>query len=84
MDEFEDWVGALSGKIAQITTEGVIELEGAGLQIFEKKKKEPKPDQQSTAAQSEDVGSWVVGWEKAVPKATAKAGRYSDSSIPWS
>ena len=58
MDEFEDWVGALSGKIAQITTDGVIELEGAGLQIFEKKKKEPKPDlakrvlphQQSTAA----------------------------------
>ena len=52
MDEFEDWVGALSGKIAQITTDGVIELEGAGLQVFEKKKKEPKPanDQQSTAA----------------------------------
>ena len=52
MDEFEDWVGALSGKIAQITTEGVIEIEGAGLQVFEKKKKEPKPDndQQSTAA----------------------------------
>ena len=52
MDEYEEWVGALSGKIAQITTEGVIELEGAGLQVFEKKKKEPKPDddKQSTAA----------------------------------
>ncbi len=52
MDEYEDWVGALSGKIAQITTEGVIELEGAGLQVFEKKKKEPLPDvdKRSTAA----------------------------------
>ena len=27
-----------------------IELEGAGLQVFEKKKKEPKPDSESTAA----------------------------------
>ena len=50
MDDFEDWVGALSGKIAQITTEGVIELEGAGLQVFEKKKKEPKPDEQPKTA----------------------------------
>ena len=50
MDEFEDWVGALSGKIAQITTDGVIELEGAGLQVFEKKKKEPKPDEQPKTA----------------------------------
>ncbi len=50
MDEFEDWVGALSGKIAQITTEGVIEIEGAGLQVFQKKKKEPKPDEQPKTA----------------------------------
>ena len=50
MDEFEDWVGALSGKIAQITTEGVIEIEGAGLQVFQKKKKEAKPDEQPKTA----------------------------------
>ena len=43
MEEFDDWVGALSGKILSIN-DGVIELEGAGLQVFEKKKKEPKPD----------------------------------------
>ena len=40
MEEFEDWVGALSGKIKKISGKGVIELEGAGLQVFEKKKKE--------------------------------------------
>ena len=40
MDEFEDWVGALSGKIAQIGSDGVIELESAGVQVFEKKKKQ--------------------------------------------
>ena len=52
MDEFEEWVGALSGKIKSISPDGVVEVEGAGLQVFEKKKKEPLPDddQQSTAA----------------------------------
>ncbi len=47
MEELEDWVGALSGKIKKISSKGVIELEGAGLQVFEKKKKE--------AAQSSEV-----------------------------
>lgn len=50
MDEYEEWVGALSGKIKHISTDGVVELEGAGLQVFEKKKKEPQPDKESTAA----------------------------------
>ena len=49
MDEYEDWVGALSGKIANISTDGIIELEGAGLQVFEKKKKEPSPTESTTA-----------------------------------
>jgi len=40
MEEYEEWVGALSGKITQISPEGVIELEAAGVQVFEKKKKE--------------------------------------------
>ena len=43
MDEYEDWIGALSGKVLSINAD-VIELEGAGLQVFEKKRKEPKPD----------------------------------------
>ena len=50
MDEFEDWIAALSGKIQSISAEGVVQLEGAGLQVFEKKKKEPKPAEESTAA----------------------------------
>ncbi len=49
MDEYEEWVGALSGKIIRISASGVVELEGAGLQVFEKKKKEPSPDRESTA-----------------------------------
>ncbi len=40
MDEYSEWVGALSGKIANILSNGVIELEGAGLQVFEKKNQE--------------------------------------------
>ncbi len=50
MDEYEDWIAALSGKIKSVSADGVIELEGAGLQVFEKKKKEPSPDSESTAA----------------------------------
>ena len=50
MDEFEDWIAALSGKIQSISAEGVVQLEGAGLQVFEKKKKEPSPTEESTAA----------------------------------
>ena len=52
MDEYSEWVGALSGKIKSISPDGVVEVEGAGLQVFEKKKKEPSPDNdpESTAA----------------------------------
>ena len=50
MDEYEDWVGSLSGKIKSISANGVVEVEGAGIQVFEKKKKEPSPDSESTAA----------------------------------
>ena len=51
MDEFEEWIAALSGKIKSISPEGLVELEGAGLQVFERKKKEEtKPKEESTAA----------------------------------
>ncbi len=53
MDEYEEWVGALSGKIKSISPSGVIELESAGVNVFEKKKKEPPlpdNDNESTAA----------------------------------
>ena len=50
MEEYSEWVGALSGKIKSISPSGVIELEGAGCQVFEKKKKEEtKPKEESTA-----------------------------------
>jgi hypothetical protein len=39
MDSFADWVGAMSGKIARISPDGVIELENAGVNVFEKKPK---------------------------------------------
>lgn len=47
---FADWVGAVSGKLGQQTSNG-FEVVGAGIQIFEKKPKEPKepkePQEQS-------------------------------------
>ena len=47
MESFADWVGALSGKIVSVSPEGVIEIEGAGVNVFEKKQKEPKPAKES-------------------------------------
>ena len=41
--EFADWAGAVSGKLGQRTEKG-FEVVDAGVQIFEKKAKEPKPD----------------------------------------
>jgi len=39
--EFESWAGAVSGKLGQSTTQG-FEVVDAGIQVFEKKAKEPK------------------------------------------
>ncbi|MHC5676713.1 hypothetical protein [Nostoc sp.] len=41
--EFADWAGAVSGKLG-VRTENGFEIIDAGVQIFEKKAKEPKPD----------------------------------------
>jgi|GEM_PF-2104168 len=40
MDSFTEWIAALSGKITRIDPNGVVELEGAGVVVFEKKAKE--------------------------------------------
>ncbi len=47
IETFEDWIGALSGKVSEITTEGLVILETASVQIFEKKQKN-KPSEQPT------------------------------------
>ena len=41
--EFADWAGAVSGKLGQRTENG-FEVIDAGIQLFEKKAKEVKPD----------------------------------------
>jgi hypothetical protein len=41
--EFADWAGAISGKLGQRTDNG-FEVVDAGIQIFEKKPKDVKPD----------------------------------------
>nr|MDJ0719167.1 hypothetical protein [Prochloraceae cyanobacterium] len=48
MDSFDEWVGALSGQMSGIAEDGVIELEGAGLQVFEKKKKPVESEKQES------------------------------------
>ncbi len=44
IDNFEDWIGAFSGTISEITDEGVVILERGSVQIFERKKK-VKPEE---------------------------------------
>jgi hypothetical protein len=41
--EFADWAGAVSGKLGQRTENG-FEIIDAGIQLFEKKAKEVKPE----------------------------------------
>ncbi len=52
MDNFDDWVGALSGKVSQISSDGVVTLEAAGVQVFEKKQKAKTPEQESKNTES--------------------------------
>ena len=53
MDSFADWIAALSGKIASVSPEGVIELEAASVNVFEKKQKVAQLEK-STAPQTTD------------------------------
>jgi hypothetical protein len=55
MEEFEDWVGALSGKINQVLPDGVIELDHAGIQVFEKKKKESSVNKESETKEESNL-----------------------------
>lgn len=47
MESFDDWIGALSGKVSQISPDGLVTLEAAGVQVFEKKQKAKIPEQDS-------------------------------------
>ena len=44
MQEYAEWVGSVSGKLGAKTDDGFA-LDGAGIQVFEKKPKEPKPEE---------------------------------------
>ena len=48
---FAEWVGAISGKLGQ-ASDGGFTIEGAGIQLFEKKPKEPKEEKELQAAAS--------------------------------
>jgi len=53
MDGFADWVAALSGKVANVSSGGIIELESASVSVFEKKQKIP-PQQEALGESSPD------------------------------
>ena len=49
MNTLNGWVRN-RGKIIRVSADGVISVESAGVNVFEKKKKEPLPAQQATTA----------------------------------
>ncbi|RCJ42334.1 hypothetical protein A6770_35155 [Nostoc minutum NIES-26] len=49
--EFGDWAGAISGKLGQRTDNG-FEVVDAGIQIFQKKAKESKPEEGTAVAEA--------------------------------
>ncbi|MGK7872373.1 MAG: hypothetical protein AB4426_03375 [Xenococcaceae cyanobacterium] len=49
MKEFPEWVAMVGGKLGNPTSNG-FEIEGAGLQVFEKKPKEPKQTEENSEA----------------------------------
>ncbi|MFS0519567.1 hypothetical protein ACEYW6_33400 [Nostoc sp. UIC 10607] len=49
--EFADWAGAVSGKLG-VRTENGFEIIDAGIQLFEKKAKEVKPDVGATVSEA--------------------------------
>ncbi len=52
MEEYENWIGAMSGKIKSIAPGGIVELESAGIQVFEVKAKDSEAKSASQAGRS--------------------------------
>jgi hypothetical protein len=55
MDSYPDWVAVLSGQIAQVTPEGIVELESAGINVFEKKQKVAQPEEIDSQTSSQEA-----------------------------
>ena len=51
---FSDWGGAVSGKLGQPTDNG-FEVVDAGIKVFEKKAKEPKPEETTIGADAAPI-----------------------------
>ncbi len=76
MDEYENWVGAMSGKLKGISPEGIVELESVGLQVFEVKAKETEAkSERSSQAQevSQTIDSGQSEKEAKIQKSIATA-----------
>ena len=51
---FSDWGGAISGKLGQATANG-FQVVDAGIKVFEKKAKDPKPDDTTIKADAAPI-----------------------------
>ena len=47
MDSFAEWVAAFSGRVSEITTDGVVILEAANVQVFQRKQKVKEEEKES-------------------------------------
>ncbi len=82
---FSDWGGAVSGKLGQPTDNG-FEVVDAGIKVFEKKAKEPKPESTTNGADAAPVvwpGRYLKCWGVARANLTASKGS-GGSVVTWS
>ena len=82
MDEYENWVGAMSGKLKGIDPEGIVELESVGLQVFEVKAKETSnSERKDTSSQGNKDSSGAVKSSQANSRVeSSQSGKSSDSN----
>ena len=82
MDEYENWVGAMSGKLKGISPEGIVELESVGLQVFELKAKEiSNSGSKDTSTQTKKDPSGVAKSEQANSRVeSSQSGKSSEGN----
>ncbi|MDV3001370.1 MAG: hypothetical protein N5P05_002976 [Chroococcopsis gigantea SAG 12.99] len=81
MDEFESWVAALSGRVVGVN-EGTLELEAAGVTVFERKPRDEEAEQTSAEVEELDTDTDDEAPAEVTAEAPPEAPRKHPGSTP--